>query len=211
MPLVRKSDAPEPDARADMPDMAGDLRARLHSGDAQVRRDAARRLAGEPGAGALLLARLGVESDSNVRAALFAGLVDIGGEDMAAAVAARLGSRDPGMRAGAIEALQRLRARAVPVVDALLGAQDADLRVLAVEVTRAWPPELAAARLRRVIEHEPHVNVCAAAVDVAAESGTPDLLEPLARLRRRFENEAFLAFAVEVARARIGVEAPCPP
>ncbi|WP_284258260.1 HEAT repeat domain-containing protein [Acidocella aquatica] len=210
MPLVRRRGATAGDAReaASRPE---EWRAQLGSEDARVRWRAAKGMTGEPGAGALLLARLGVEADSNVRAALFAGLVAIGGEDAAACVAALLRSRDPGLRGGAIEALQQLQAQAVPVVDALLGGMDADLRLLAVEVTRAWPVALAAPRLLRVIEDDAHVNVCAAAVDVAAEIGTPALLEPLARLRLRFGDEHYLAFAAQVARARIGGEAPCPP
>jgi hypothetical protein len=69
---------------------------------------------------------------------------------------------------------------------------------------------LAVPRLLRVIEGDVHVNVCAAAVDVAAELGTPALLAPLAGLRLRFEGAQFLVFAAEIARARIGAEPPCP-
>lgn len=57
--------------------------------------------------------------------------------------------------------------------------------------------------LLRVFEHEPHVNVCAAAVDVATEVGTKDLLVALDGVRLRFASEPFLVFAVDIARDRI--------
>ncbi len=178
-------------------------REQLDSTDAGQRRRAAKALAGGRGNAPLLVSCLGVETDANVRAALFAGLVSIGGEAVAARIAALLRIGDPGLRGGAVKALQQLGDAAEPVVDALLRDVDADLRLLAVEVTRAWPAEVAAVRLLRVIEDDTHVNVCAAAVDVAAEVGTPALLGALARLRLRFAGEPFLAFAAEVARARI--------
>jgi len=89
------------------------------------------------------------------------------------------------------------------VLDGLLSDPDTDVRILVVEVTRAWPRERAAPRLRRVFEREPHVNVCAAAVDVATEVGTEDLLPALGALRARFANEPFLGFAIDVACERI--------
>ena len=70
-------------------------------------------------------------------------------------------------------------------------------------MTRTWPSALAVPRLRRVIENDSHVNVCGAAVDVATEVGTSDLLPALAGLRDRFANEQFLVFAVGVACSRI--------
>jgi hypothetical protein len=57
--------------------------------------------------------------------------------------------------------------------------------------------------LRWIIENDPHVNVCGAAVDVATEVGTRDLVAPLVRLRVRFANDTFLGFAVDTACARI--------
>lgn len=176
----------------------------LDSMDAGQRWRAAKALAGERGNAPVLVSRLSLETDENVRSALFSGLVGIGGEAVAGPIAALLRSGDPGLRGGAVEALQQLGEAAEPVVDALLGDAETDLRLLAIEVTRAWPAEVAAARLLRVIEDDAHVNVCAAAVDVAAELGTPALLGALARLRLRFAREPFLGFSVEVARARIG-------
>ena len=57
--------------------------------------------------------------------------------------------------------------------------------------------------LREVLDSDPHVNVCGAAVDVATEAGNADLLPALTSLRQRFPDEPFLLFAVEVACSRI--------
>jgi HEAT repeat protein len=112
-------------------------------------------------------------------------------------------SEEASLRGGAIEALKRMGEDAVPVLDALLDDPDPDVRILAIEVTRAWPAELAVPRLLHLIEDDPHVNVCGAAVDVATEAGTDELLPGLAALRTRFPDEPFLMFAVDTACSRI--------
>lgn len=175
----------------------------LGSADSAMRWRAARALSGEAAATAQLLSRLRLEGDRNVRTALFSSLVAIGGTRTAALVASLLRSDDPGLRNGAIEALKQFHTAAAPAVDALLAEEDSDLRLLAIEVTRAWPGRLAVPRLLQVIEHDPNVNVCAAAVDVATELGTPELLGALLRLRRRFAGEPFMVFAIDIARGRI--------
>lgn len=175
----------------------------LAGGDAGERRRAARILGDDAGNVLGLAARLELEADAGVRDALFGSLVRIGGIQTAGLIAALLRSADASLRGGAIEALKRMRDDAVPALDALLGDRDPDTRLLAVEVTRAWPSELAVPRLRLVFENDPHVNVCGAAVDVATEVGTPDLLPALAGLRRRFARDQFLVFAVDVACSRI--------
>jgi HEAT repeat protein len=134
---------------------------------------------------------------------LFGSLVEIGGLAVAALVAEHLRSGDAGLRGGAVEALKQLGADAIPVLDALLSDPDPDVRLLVVEVTRAWPSALAVPRLRRVFESDRHVNVCGAAVDVATELGTIDLLPALRELKQRYSDELFLAFAVDTACSRI--------
>jgi len=178
-------------------------RDKLAGGDVDERRHAARALARDPAAASLLASRLESEPDPRVRDALFASLSDIGGSQSAELVAAFIRSDDAGLRGGAIEALKRLESDAVVVLDALMNDPDTDVRILAVEVTRAWPRELANPRLRRIFELEPHVNVCAAAVDVATEVGTEDLLPALDGLRDRFADEPFLVFAIDVTCTRI--------
>ena len=199
MPLVRPA-AAVPDATEETLQLRRD---QLAGNDVDERRRAARALSGDPAAASVLAARLECEPDSRVRDALFGSLVDIGGTQVAELVAPFIRSDDAGLRGGAVEALKRLENQAVSVLDGLMRDPDTDVRILAIEVTRAWPSELANSRLLRVLEHEPHVNVCAAAVDVATEVGTKDLLVALDGVRVRFASEPFLIFAVDIACERI--------
>jgi HEAT repeat protein len=205
MPLIR--------AAADAPDLTppdGQALRLENSVEREIdkRWHAARELSHDPAAIAKIAALLEGERDPRVRDALFGSLVDIGGAPAADRLAGFLRSDDAGLRGGAVDSLKRLDTAAVAAIDALLRDDDADVRILAVEVTRAWPSELAVPRLRRVFELEPHVNVCAAAVDVATELGTEDLATPLAGLRGRFEHQPFLVFAVDTACARIHGHVP---
>lgn len=179
------------------------LLALLTDGDVAQRRHAARTLSRDPDTALALVARLEQEDDKGVRDALFGSLVKIGGVQTAGLVAGLLRSEDASLRGGAVEALKQMRDDAVPVLDTLLGDSDSDTRLLAVEVTRQWPGPTAIPRLLRVMENDPHVNVCGAAVDVVTELGTQDLLLALAALRVRFASDEFLVFAVDVACSRI--------
>jgi len=179
----------------------------LEHADAGRRWRAARALAGAAGLGDILAARLAEERDTAVRAGLFAALTAIGGVAAARLLAPFLRSPDAGLRGGAIEALKQLKDAAIPVVDALLADADADTRMLAVEVTRAWPEHESAPRLAAILAGDRDVNVCAAAVDVASELGDTALLGRLAALRARFPAQDFILFAAEVARARIQAQA----
>jgi HEAT repeat protein len=179
------------------------LQEQLNDGNPDQRRHAARALAQYRHAGPALAARLQLEGERNVREALFSGLVKIGGHRTPRLVTPFLRAQDAGLRNGAMEALKRMAAAAAPAIDPLLHDEDPDIRMLAIEVTRGWPRLLAEPRLRNLIAHDPHVNVCAAAVDVATENGTATLLPALAAARQRFADEPFLVFAVDIARARI--------
>jgi HEAT repeat protein len=175
----------------------------LAGSDIDKRRRAARALSRDAGAVAALADRLEYEPESVVRNALFRSLVDIGGTMAVDLIARLLRSDDASLRGGAVEALKLLGDEAVAALDGLLSDPDPDVRILAVEVTRAWPSALAVPRLRRVLENDTHVNVCGTAVDVATEVGTGELVQTLADLRTRFPDQQFLLFAVDVACSRI--------
>jgi hypothetical protein len=57
-----------------------------------------------------------------------------------------------------------------------------------------------------LIEREKHPNVCAAAIDVLTEVGTPEALPTLERCAARFAATPFLPFAISVAMNRISGE-----
>jgi HEAT repeat protein len=202
MPLIKASE-PIAESEPTIVESRKALLEQLAGHNIDEKRRAARALARDPASAPSLAARLLSEPEPAVRDALFGALVEIGGPLAANLLAPLLRSPDAGLRGGAVEALKRLQAYAVPVLDTLLDDPDPDTRILAVEVTRVWASALATPRLLRLIESDPHVNVCAAAVDVAAEVGTVDLIEALTKLPARFPSEPFLGFAVDVAKSSI--------
>jgi hypothetical protein len=54
-----------------------------------------------------------------------------------------------------------------------------------------------------VIERDPHLNVCATAVDLLGEVGADAAREPLARLKARYADEPYIQFAADLALKRI--------
>jgi chemotaxis protein methyltransferase CheR len=151
-----------------------------------------------------LAAALAGEAAASVRAALFAGLTET---RAAAPLLPYLASADAALRSGAVAALKALGPGAAPVLDQALRDASPDVRLLAVEVLRSWPPAAACTRLQRVMLHDEHVNVCAQAAEVAAERGAPALAPALAALGQRFADHPFIRFCAHVALTRIGDEA----
>jgi HEAT repeat protein len=89
-------------------------------------------------------------------------------------------------------------------MEQLLSDADPDIRLLVCEIARRLPQDQATALLCRLLERESTANVCAAAVDVLAETGDAAALPALARCAARFQDNAFLVFAIKVATTRIG-------
>ena len=103
----------------------------------------------------------------------------------------------------AIEALQSLPDAILPFMASLLADGDSDVRLLATELARNMPAADATQVLCRLLEHEQHPNVCAAAIEVLAEVGTRDAVPALQACAERFAGIPFLPFAVSTAIARI--------
>jgi hypothetical protein len=72
---------------------------------------------------------------------------------------------------------------------------------------RGQPASVAGAILGPVLVKDSQANVCAAAIEVIAEAGGPELLPLLAACAARFPNDPFLSFAVQAASERIGSQA----
>ncbi len=144
-----------------------------------------------------------VEGDKRVREALVTALIRLGA---AVAFAPLLRSADAALRAAAVEAMQAMPQQSLPLLPRLLADPDPDVRIMAAEVVRAQPAERATELLTHALEMEPHPNVCAAAVDVLAELGTPDAAPVLRTVAARFGSDPFLPFAISAALARIGSE-----
>jgi HEAT repeat protein len=148
-------------------------------------------------------AALGREPTPRVREALMTALIRIGNAASIEVILPYLRSQDAGQRAAAIEALQALPDAIAPFMAPLLSDSDSDVRLLATELARNMEAPKATRLLCELIEREHHPNVCAAAIDVLTEVGTPEALPTLEKCAGRFAATPFLPFAISVAMSRI--------
>jgi HEAT repeat protein len=197
MPLVRPSTGPTSGGSG------SSQRAALDSPDAESRWTAARALSVDADAVPVLAAALGREQVPRVREAIMTALMRIGNTASVEAILPYLRSQDAALRAAAIEALQGLPEAIAPFMTPLLSDSDSDVRLLAAELARNMKASEATRLLCGLIEREQHANVCAAAIDVLTEVGTPQALPALEKCAARFAGTPFLPFAISVAIARI--------
>jgi HEAT repeat protein len=197
MPLIRGSKSPASEGDS------ASHRAALDSPDAESRWMAARALSGDVDAVPALAAAVGREPVPRVREAIMTALIRIGNAACVQAILPCLRSQDAALRASAIEALQSLPEAIAPFMATLLSDSDSDVRLLATELARNMNAAEATRLLCGLIEREQHSNVCAAAIDVLAEVGTPQALPALEKCAARFAATPFLPFAISVAIARI--------
>ncbi|WP_448190801.1 HEAT repeat domain-containing protein [Azospirillum sp. sgz301742] len=190
------------DPAADAPS-SGDPLVLIDSADPADRRRAAHQLSSRPSAAAMLCARLAHEDDLSVREAILTALVRGGAPEAVSGLLPFLESEDAGLRNAVIETVQQMPADLVmPHMDALLAHEDSDVRIFTVQLVAKLPHPERIARLTAVLEREPHVNVCLAAVEGVVEAGRPDALPALDRLKERFPDDPVVAFSVEAAHRR---------
>lgn len=191
------------DPAADTPAPSGDPLVLLDSTDPADRRQAAHQLALRPSAAATLCARLAHEDDLSVREAILTALVRSGAPQAVPGLLPFLQSEDAGLRNAVIETLQQMPPDLViPHVDGLLAHEDSDVRIFTVQLVAKLPHPERMDRLVAVLEREPHVNVCLAAVEGVVEVGRPDALPALDRLRQRFPDDPVVGFSVDAAHRR---------
>ncbi|WKA30654.1 HEAT repeat domain-containing protein [Bradyrhizobium roseum] len=200
MPLIRGKNS------GASSESSGSPQAALDSPDADSRWMAARAFAGQADAVPALAAALAREPIPRVREAIMTALIRIGNPASIDVLLPYLRSQDAGVRAAAIEALQALPEAIAPFMPPLLSDGDSDVRLLATELARNMEASQATRLLCELIEHEPHPNVCAAAIDVLTEVGTLEALPTLERCAARFAATPFLPFAISVAMSRISGE-----
>jgi HEAT repeat protein len=198
MPLVRR-DSGRTAAKPTLP--AGLIEA-LASPREEERWSAARAAGTSPEQAGPLGAALRAESSSRVREALFTSLTRLGPAGIAE-VLPLLRSDDANLRTGALDASRIMIRDASELLPPLLADEDPDVRILSCELARGLPAEEATRFLSELLVREPHVNVCAAAVDVLAEVGLGDALPALNACAQRFATEPYLAFAIQVTVDRI--------
>lgn len=205
MALVKPVEPAPCDAekRAQSRDCAALLR-QLDAADPETRRWAARDLADCPGSTLALLERLRREEELSVREVILSTLVATADPAAVAGLVACLGSQDAALRNEAIGAMQQLPDQVAPIMGGLLRDPDPDVRIFAVNILQSLCHPDVEGWLIGVIEGDHALNVCATAVDLLGEVGTTAAFAPLERLKARFADEPYVAFAVELALKRIG-------
>jgi HEAT repeat protein len=190
------------DERRQPRDCAG-LTAELGSPNPTARRWAARDLLACPHATVALVERLKVETDISVREVILTSLARLGDDVAVAGLVDCLRSEDVALRNEAIEAMKQLPEEVAPIMRALLADPDPDVRVFAVSVLESLRHPEVEAWLIDVIERDGHVNVCATAVDLLGEVGSPKARDALGRLKERFPDEPYVQFAADLALRRL--------
>lgn len=189
-------------ARQHPRDLLG-LQQQLGDPDPRQRRLAARDLGAHPQAALSLGQALAVETDGAVREALFTSLATLASEAAVQSLLPLLRSEDPTLRNGAIEALAAMPQAVAPCVDGPLLDPDPDVRIFTVNLLGELRHASVPGWLVQVLRHEAHVNVVAAALEVLAEVGSHAELPALRAARERFDDDAFIQFAADLAISRI--------
>lgn len=205
MPIVKHASPSQPvsDERRRLRDFAG-LLAELEDANPVARRWAARDLAQYPEAAEALAIRLTQEENPTVREAIFTSLTMLGGKAAVDCLVRCLRSEDAALRNEAVEAMKALPDAAASIMDGLLADSSPDVRIFAVNILESLCHDKVEAWLMAVAEKDPHINVCAAALDLLAEVGTESAVGTLQRVQRRFPEEPYIQFAADVALRRIG-------
>lgn len=183
-------------------DLAG-LSAALTDPDPLARRWAARDLADYPESSRALVARLAAESEPSVTQVILTSLTLIGDETAVAGLTQCLRSEDAMLRNAAIEAMKQLPDEVAPWMGRLLDDPDPDVRIFAVDILESLRHPQVEDWLIRVITGDPHVNVCATAVDLLGEVGSERAVPALLALEQRFADEPYIQFAADLALERI--------
>jgi HEAT repeat protein len=183
-----------------------DLLVSLMDDSATTRRWAARDLVNCPNVAAALVARLKLETELSVREVILTTLTQLGDAVAVAGLVDCLRSQDAALRNEAIEAMKQLPDEVAPIMRGLLGDADSDVRIFAVNVLESLRHPDVEAWLIDVIQRDPHVNVCATAVDLLSEVGTDAAVAALDALKARFPDEPYIKFAANLALRSIAAE-----
>lgn len=175
----------------------------LNSDNPNAQRWAVRDLLSHPNASKPLAARLEIEDQTSVRTALLDALASICDETSIAALVQCLRSDDAALRNEAIDVLKTVPEQVATMMNSLLHDEDSDVRIFAVNILESLRHAYVEKWLIEVIESDPHINVCATAVDLLSEVGTEIAALPLEKLKKRFANEPYICFTVDLALKRI--------
>jgi hypothetical protein len=199
----RSASVQAPSEQLSRPSLA-DLAGQLRSSEPAQRRKAARDLALTSEGIPVLCEHLEHEPAVSVRSVIMTSLIQSRSPAVVEGLVRYLRSENTALRNEAIEAFQDMPEEIAPYMERLLSDPESDVRIFAVNILSVLPEARAPEWLRKVILEDPHVNVCAAAVDCLAEIGTPDSIAALKELRLRFGDHPFMIFAIDAAIRRIG-------
>lgn len=180
-----------------------DLMARLHDANPITRRYAARDLAEYPEAAPALIAHLKMEAEISVREVILTSLIRLKTSTAVENLVDCLRSEDVALRNEIIEFMKQFPEDVARIIPGLLSDANADVRICAVNVLGSLGHCDVEKWLGEVITNDPHVNVCATAVDILAELGVESLRKPLTQLKQRFPQEPYIFFVVDLALDRI--------
>jgi HEAT repeat protein len=175
----------------------------LEDDNPTVRRWAARDLTDFPTASAALVNRLQREEDVSVREIILTTLTSLGDEVAVAGLVDCLRSEGVSLRNEAIEAMKQLPDEVAPIMQGLLADANPDVRIFAVNILESLRHPEVESWLVTVIDNDPHLNVCATAVDLLGEVGSSAAREALLRLKARYADEPYIQFATDLAIKRI--------
>lgn len=194
-----------PGERQQTRDLDGLVRS-LQADDPLTRRWAARDLTTHPEAAAALVTQLRREPDHSVRQVILTTLTSIGNDTAVQGLIDCLYLEDAMLRNAAIEVLKELPDQVAPFMGRLLRDPDPDVRIFAVDVLESLRHPRVEDWLIEVISQDPHVNVCATAVDLLGEVASDRAKAALASLKQRFAEEPYIQFAADLALKRIEAE-----
>ena len=177
--------------------------AALENADAAGRRQAARDIVQCPDAARALVSCLKREPDRAVREIILTTLTRLNDPLAINGLVDCLRSEDVALRNEVIELFKQLGNEVDPVLQSLLADPDPDVRIFVVNILDSERHSEPERWLIKVIEEDPHVNVCATAVDLLCEVGTEASTESLIKLKARFQSEPYIQFAADLALKRI--------
>lgn len=200
MPFIknRKNEPVEIDERKQKRDCEG-LLDQLSDPSPTARRWAARDLINCPEDAMAMVERLKIEPENSVREVILTTLTCLGDQAAVNGLVECLRSEDASLRNETIEAMKQLPDEVAPIMQGLLSDRDSDVRIFAVNILESLRHPDVERWLIEVIEHDPHVNVCATALDLLGEIATQAAGLPLVRLKARFKDEPYIQFAADIA------------
>ncbi|MFO1368085.1 MAG: HEAT repeat domain-containing protein [Marinagarivorans sp.] len=202
MGFIRRTN-PQDAPAADAPPDCQQVLVQLNQPDPVLRRRAAHAAVKCPGVSTALVAQLNTEIDPAVREALLSSLTHIADDNAITGLANCLRSEDTALRNETIDAMKSLNEVAAPVIRQLLKDIDPDVRIFAVNILESLKHPEVEHWLIEVISTDPHINVCATAVDLLGEVGTEQARAALEQLALRFAQEPYIQFAIRVALRRL--------